>query len=60
MSIGVFSLTFSALGLLTKLQHYAAEARADMVTDKEGAVDPDEVDRDSLELINHAPSAGGR
>lgn len=32
VSIGIFSLIFSVLELLTELQYYAAEARADMVT----------------------------
>lgn len=57
VSIGVFSLIFSVLELLTELQYYAAEARANMVTVGEEAVDAEGADRDSLGLVNHAPSA---
>lgn len=35
ISIGILSLIFSVLELLTELQYYAAEARADMVTGAE-------------------------
>lgn len=38
-SIGIFSLIFSVLELLTELQYYAAEARADMVTGGEERTD---------------------
>lgn len=57
MSIGVFSLIFLVPELLTELQYYAAEARANMVTDGEEATDAEGAGRDSLELVNHAPSA---
>lgn len=38
VSIGVVSLIFSVLELLTELQYYVAEARADMVTEEEETV----------------------
>ncbi|CAM9585034.1 unnamed protein product [Ectocarpus sp. 8 AP-2014] len=56
VSTGVFSLIFSVLELLTELPYYAAEARANMVTDGEEALDAEGADRDSLELVNYAPS----
>lgn len=55
--MGVFSLIFSVLELLTKLQYYAAETRTNMVTDGEEELDVQRADRDSLELVNHALSA---
>ncbi|CAM9329888.1 unnamed protein product, partial [Ectocarpus sp. 13 AM-2016] len=45
VSIGVLSLIFSVLELLTELQYYAAEARANMVTDGEEVVGAEEADR---------------
>ncbi|CAN0519177.1 unnamed protein product [Ectocarpus sp. 12 AP-2014] len=56
VSTGILSLIFSVLELLTELQYYAAEARANMVTDGEEALDAEGADRDSFELVNHAPS----
>ncbi|CAM9532839.1 unnamed protein product [Scytosiphon promiscuus] len=57
VSIGILSLIFSVLELLTELQYYAAEARADMVTDGEEAGDAEGADRNWLELVHGAPSA---
>lgn len=55
-SIGLVSLVFSVLELLTELQYYAAEARANMVTNEEEAVNVQGTYSDSLQLINHVPS----
>lgn len=57
VSIGVFSLIFSVLELLTELQYYETEDGANMVTDGEEAMDAEGAYRDSLELVNHATSA---
>lgn len=53
VSIGVVSLIFSVLELLTELQYYAAEARAEMVMDspimeRQGTSHVDEGSRDAL------------
>lgn len=45
VSIGIVSLIFSLLELVTELQYYLAEARTDMVTDGEEA----------MELVIRAP-----
>ena len=58
VSIGIFSLIFSVLELLTELQYYAAEAREDMVTGGEEQTDADVVDLDSIEVVAPAPVVG--
>ncbi|CAN0421020.1 unnamed protein product [Ectocarpus sp. 12 AP-2014] len=45
LSIGIVSLIFSLLELVTELQYYLAEARTGMVTDREEA----------MELVVRAP-----
>lgn len=58
VTIGVVSLIFSVLELLTELQYYAAEARADMVMDGEETTGIDMAERHSVEVANLAPSRG--
>lgn len=55
VSTGILSLIFSVLELLTELQYYAAEARADMVTDAEERMARGTVAGNSREAVNHAP-----
>ena len=58
VSIGILSLIFSVLELLTELQYYAAEARADMVTDREEQAVVGLVRNAEMGVASHAP--GGR
>lgn len=55
VSIGVLSLIFSVLELLTELQYYAAEARKDMVVVEEEILGREEASGESMESTNQAP-----
>lgn len=56
VSIGIFSLIFSGLELLTELQYYAAEAREDMVTAEEERTGAETIDGISMEAVNNCAS----
>lgn len=57
VSIGILSLIFSVLELLTELQYYAAEARADMVT---GAEESSSEEAVGLDLSAEMSAANNR